>query len=125
MEIKCARTFDKRFHLLTSCIVTEKDGTKRNICPLFYGQMIREYNGRFFYVKEMPIDYFKKAASLESLGWATWYHYDNWINLSEKNNDYSGIKTDDAIEKINGNASDETQGVIRWDIDAQEASERA
>ena len=99
MEIQCEITYSKQFGILTSCIVTEPDGTRREICPLFYGQMIRKYNGRFFYVKDMPTDYFEKAKTLESNGWGTWYHYDNWIKLSEKNNDYSGIKTDDAIKK--------------------------
>lgn len=100
MEIRCNNTYSKQFGLLTSCVVTEPDGTRREICPLFYGQMIRKCNGRFFYVKGMPFDYFEKSKKLEDNGWATWYHYDNWINLSEKNNDYSGIKTDDAIERL-------------------------
>lgn len=98
MEIRCENTYDPKFRILTKCIVTEPDGTKREICPLFYGQMIREYRGRFFYVKEMPQKYFEKAKTLEENGWATWYHYDNWIKLSEKNNDYSGVGTNEAIK---------------------------
>jgi len=100
MEIKCKNTYDEQFGILTECVVTEPDGTKRNICPLFYGQMICEINGKYFYAKEIPDNYFGKANILEGAGWATWYHYDNWIKLSENNNDYSGIKTDDAIKKI-------------------------
>jgi len=100
MEIKCENTYDKQFGILTECVVTEPDGTKRNICPLFYGQMIRSRNGRFFYLNDIPVNYFEKAKRLENNGWGTWYHYDNWIKLSENNNDYSGIKTDDAIKKL-------------------------
>lgn len=105
MEIRCENTYSKQFGFLTGCVVTEPDGTHREICPLFYGQMIRKYKGRFFYAKDMPVDYFEKAKKLEANGWATWYHYDNWIKLSDKNNDYSGIKTDDAINKCLTTAS--------------------
>jgi hypothetical protein len=99
MEIQCENTYSKELGILTSCVVTEPDGTRRDIWPLYYGQMIRKYKGRFFYVKDMPVDYFNKAKILEDNGWATWYHYDNWIKLSEKNTDYSGIKTNEAIRK--------------------------
>lgn len=99
MEIQCKNTYSKQFGILTKSIVIEPDGTIREICPLFYGQMIREHKGRFFYVEDIPSDYFKKSKTLKDNGWVTWYHYDNWIKLSEKNNDYSGIKTDDAINK--------------------------
>jgi len=111
MEIQCDHTYDKQFGILTRCIVTEPDGTRSDIWPLYYGQMIREYKGRFFYVKDMPSDYYKKAETLEAHGWATWYHYDNWIKLSEKNTDYSGIKTDDAIKKCLTTASNEAKEI--------------
>lgn len=99
MEIRCENTYSKQFGILTGCVVTEPDGTKRDICPLFYGQMIREYKGRFFYVKDMPAEYFKKAKILEAHGWSTWYHYNNWINDSVKNPEHEGYSTDEAIKK--------------------------
>ena len=105
MEIKCENTYDPVFHLLTKCVITEPDGTKREICPLFYGQMIRERNGRYFYDRAMPGDYFTKAKTLEENGWSTWYHYDNWINDSVKNPEHEGYKTDEALKKCLTTAS--------------------
>jgi hypothetical protein len=99
MEIRCQNTYDPVFHLLTKCVITEPDGTKREICPLFYCQMIRERNGRFFYDRAMPGDYFAKAKMLEENGWSTWYHYDNWINDSVKNPEHEGYRTNEALEK--------------------------
>lgn len=99
MEIRCENTYDPKFRILTKCIVTEPDGTKREICPLFYGQMIRKRNGRYFYDRAMPGDYFEKAKTLEENGWWTWYHYDNWVNDSVKNPERVGYKTDEALKK--------------------------
>ena len=99
MEIQCLNTYDPNIHILTKSIVTEPDGTNREICPLFYGQMVRRRNGRFFYDRAVPVDYFRKAKTLELNGWSTWYHYDNWINASVKNPEHEGYSTNDALEK--------------------------
>ena len=107
MEVQCDNVYCKQFGILTKSIITEPDGTKRDVCPLFYGQMIHKYKGKYFYVKDMPVDYFKKANLLEERGWGTWHHYDNWINLTEENNDYGGVRTDDAI-RISNNLIDLT-----------------
>lgn len=105
MEIKRENTCDPRTGILTKCIVTEPDGTKRDISPLFAGQMLRTINGRTFYAKEVPADYFGKAEKLESAGWYRWYHFDNWVNASVKNPEHEGYSTEEALRKCLTTAS--------------------
>jgi hypothetical protein len=105
-EIKCKFTYseinmkDGPKRIMTGCTATERDGTRRYVAPLYYGQMIREYAGRYFYKKEVPENYFEKAAVLEKAGWYQWYHYDNWVNENTKNKEYCGWTTDEAIKML-------------------------
>ena len=82
-------------------IITEKDGTQRHICNLYFGQMIGFYNGYYYYKKEVPENYFKKAELLEYYGWYQWYHYDYWVHPEKtKNIAYGGLNTEKALEKL-------------------------
>lgn len=105
-EIKCEFTYsdidmkDGPVRIITGCTATETDGAKRYLAPLYYGQMIYKKAGRYFYKKEVPENYFGKAARLEKAGWYCWYHYDNWVNENTKNKEYCGLRTDDAIKKL-------------------------
>ena len=104
MEIQCKNTYDPTFGILTKCIVTEPDGMKRDIAPLYAGQMIRNKNGRSFYAKEVPSDYFRKVKTLENAGWFRWYHFDNCINDSVINPEHEGYSTEEALKKCLTNA---------------------
>lgn len=94
-KIKSVEKTDKDY------IITEKDGTQRHICNLFFGQMIGFYNGYHYYKKEVPENYFKKAELLEFNGWYQWYHYDYWVHPEKtKNIEYGGFNTEKALEKL-------------------------
>ena len=82
-------------------IITEKDGMQRHVCNLHYGQMIGFYNGYHYYKKEVPENYFEKAALLKLNGWYQWYHYDYWVHPEKtKNIEYGGLNTEKALEKL-------------------------
>lgn len=104
VEVKVKKTND-------GYIVTEPNGVERYLSPLYFGQMVYSYKGRFYYDKEIPIDYFKKAELLRSDGWETGYHYEDWYRLEKGWTEYGGIKTDDAI-KICLSSRKETNGEI-------------
>ena len=95
MEVKVRKTED-------GYIITEPTGGERFIRPLHYCQMIYGKHGRHYYTRDMPVNYFEKAESLEKAGWYTWYHFDNWVNAHVKNPEHEGYDTDEAIEKIKG-----------------------
>ena len=95
MEVRVRKT-DKGF------IVTEPDGTERILPPLYYSQMIWHIKGRYFYSKEMPVDYFRKAELLRANGWETGYHFEDWYRTEIGWTEYGGMKTDNAIKQING-----------------------
>ncbi len=79
-------------------IITEKDGTQRHICNLHFGQMIGFYKGHHYYTKEVPEDYFEKAALLKANGWNTGYHYEDWYK--DQWTEYGGIDTETALRKL-------------------------
>ena len=82
-------------------LVIEPDGTRRELCNLYFGQMVYNYKGQYYYSKEIPVDYFNKAEYLRSKGWETGYHYEDWYRLENGWTEYGGIKTDDAVKKCN------------------------
>lgn len=106
IEIKCKLEYtpleyEPERKMLTNCIVTEQDGTMREICPLYYCQMILHRHGRFYYEKDMPVNYFEKAEKLRAAGWESGYHYNNdWFRISDGWTEYGGIDTDSAIKQI-------------------------
>lgn len=77
--------------------LTEPNGNKRIIPPLHHGQMIRKNKTwtKFWYDKSVPENYWEKHDFLESRGWSTYYHFDNWQKGDF--NDKLGISTEDAL----------------------------
>ena len=82
-------------------MVTEPSGEERFLPPLYFGQMVDKCGGRFYYSREIPVDYFKKAELLRSRGWDTGYHYEDWYNVKDGWTEYGGIKTDEALAATN------------------------
>lgn len=93
-KIRSVKRTDKDF------IIFESGETERHICNLYYGQMVKKYNGYHYYSKDMPEDYFSKAERLLKAGWGSGYWYDNWFRPGESWNENGGISTDDAIKEL-------------------------
>ena len=80
-------------------LIIEPTGKKRLIQRLYFNQMIVEKNGKHYYNKEMPKDYFAKAELLKRNGWKPCPCYNYWFNSVNSKNFI--LTTNKAVRFIN------------------------